>query len=58
MDTFEELPNANRFEVIDHRSSNKTHNARALTVYGASISISVQDGGKTLKVFLNDPPSS
>ena len=41
-----------RFEVIDHRHMSKTQ-GRMMTVFG-NIQPSVQDGGKTLKIFLVD----
>ena len=40
-----------RFEVIDHRATSNSP-GRALTAYGTQIEAYVQDGGKTLKIFL------
>ena len=40
-----------RFELIDHTARN---NLRAVVRYGASVELSYQDNGKTLKVFLKD----
>ena len=42
----------NRFEVIDHRPGSENP-GRAMTVYGAKVEVSMQDGGRTLKVFLS-----
>lgn len=45
-----------RFEVIDHRTNGT---GRAFTAYDCSIQLSLQDDGRTLKVFVDDPtPSS
>jgi hypothetical protein len=40
-----------RFELIDHTARN---NLRSVVRYGASVELSYQDNGKTLKVFLKD----
>lgn len=40
-----------RFEVIDQTG-------RALTRYGVSVKVALQDDGRTLKVFLGDSPVS
>lgn len=45
--------NVDRFEVIDHRAVNESP-GRVLVVYDASLMISFQDDGHTLKVFLSD----
>lgn len=43
---------ATRFEVIDWRAG---HNpARAFVAYGVLVALALQDGGKTLKVFVRD----
>jgi len=44
-----------RFEVIDH-SGHNTRVGRAFTAYGVQIVRSYQDGGRTLKVFVDDAP--
>ena len=49
----EEEQKVTRFEVIDHREGSETF-GRAMTVYGARVSLSYQDDGRTLKVFLSD----
>lgn len=40
-----------RFEVIDHTSELQ---GRILVKYGVKVEISIQDDGKTMKVFLTD----
>lgn len=52
----DDLTKVNRFEVIDHRAANGGPR-RILTVYSTSakLELSLQDDGKTLKVFLSDP---
>jgi len=50
---------ANRFEVIDHTNTNEEY-PRRLTKWDDKpfkISLSFQDDGRTLKVFLLDLPS-
>lgn len=47
-----------RFEAIDHTrglASISQVSTRAVVVYGASVKLSFQDDGQTLKVFLTDP---
>lgn len=46
------LEGVNRFEVIDHRPGSENP-GRAMTVYGAKVEVSMQDGGRTLKVLLS-----
>jgi hypothetical protein len=41
-----------RFEVIDHRLDMK---GRVLVAWPCSVELSYQDGGRTLKVFVNEP---
>jgi len=41
-----------RFEVIDH--SGKGLQGRVIVKQGVSVTLSMQDGGKTLKIFLQD----
>ena len=41
----------NRFEVIDHTTSNSL---RALVRHGVSVELLYQDDGRTLKVVLRD----
>jgi hypothetical protein len=56
-----DLTKVTRFEVIDHTASRNppgqptgwTH-----TRYGVSVALSLQDDGRTLKVFLTDSPVS
>lgn len=43
-----------RFEVINHRADAKPF-GRQVVEWGCAISLSFQDGGRTLKVFVNDP---
>jgi len=51
-----------RFEVIDHTAENRDkiiNHGGAATVYrqlGVGVELSLQDGGRTLKVFLRDSP--
>lgn len=42
-----------RFEVIDHRAGSPTF-GRAMVCYGVKVTLARQDGGTTLKVFLDD----
>lgn len=42
-----------RFEVIDHSFTGK---GREFVRHGVTVEFSVQDNGKTLKVFLRDSP--
>ena len=47
-----------RFETIDHTrglASVSPASTRAVVVYGARVEFSLQDDGRTLKVFLTDP---
>ena len=44
----------NRFEVIDHTTSNSL---RALVRHGVSVELLYQDDGRTLKVVLKDMKS-
>jgi len=41
-----------RFEVIDHT---KKQRGRIVVEYGIKVEVSIQDDGKTMKVFLTDP---
>jgi hypothetical protein len=55
-----------RFEVIDRASGGAgaekaaelLGGGRVLVRYGVSVELSLQDGGRTLKVFLTDSPVS
>lgn len=40
-----------RFEVIDH---SKKMRGRYVVEYGIKVEVSIQDDGKTMKIFLND----
>lgn len=40
-----------RFEVIDHT---KKKRGRIVVEYGVKVEVSIQDDGKTMKVFLTD----
>lgn len=44
--------NIERFEVIDH--SGRGLQGRVIVKQGVSVTLSMQDGGKTLKIFLQD----
>ena len=46
-----ETEKVTRFEVIDHTSELK---GRILVKYGVKVEISIQDDGRTMKVFLTD----
>jgi hypothetical protein len=56
------LDKVRRFEVIDHSGQVANEIGRVLTRYGVKVSLSYQDDGTTLKVFLDpelagvDPP--
>ena len=57
MDSIEKRPEITRLEVINH-ASNELAVGRVLTLYKElgdfnEVTISVQDGGKTLKIFLS-----
>jgi hypothetical protein len=45
------LKGVTRFEVIDHSSKKR---GRIVVEYGVKVEASVQDEGKTLKIFLTD----
>lgn len=45
----EGLENVTRFEVIDH-------NGRSYTARNVAVELSLQDAGRTLKVFVRPPP--
>jgi hypothetical protein len=45
------LKNVTRFEVIDH---SKKMRGRYVVEYGIKIEVSIQDDGKTMKVFLTN----
>ena len=49
------LPNNNvtRFEVIDHRNPESCA-GRVMVEYGVNVELSLQDDGRTLKVFLTE----
>ena len=46
-----ETEKVTRFEVIDHTSELQ---GRILVKYGVKVEISIQDDGRTMKVFLTD----
>lgn len=46
-----EFKSITRFEAIDHR---KNGNGRVLSVWDINIEVSIQDSGKTMKVFITD----
>lgn len=47
------VPSVSRLEVIDHTS---TAGGRVVVRHDVRVSLSLQDGGTTLKVFLDDRP--
>ena len=47
--------NVTRFEVIDWRADRVGQQGRALVAYDVQVELSIQDDGKTLKVFMLDP---
>jgi len=47
----EQIKKVNRFEVIDHTSKKM---GRIVVKYGVDIDFSIQDDGKTMKIFLTD----
>jgi hypothetical protein len=49
----EDTETVTRFEVIDYRAS-ASSNARSTVEYAVAVTLSYQDDGRTLKVFLND----
>lgn len=49
------VANITRLEVIDHRDKSPSF-GRAFVAHGVSITLSLQDDGKTLKVFVNEQP--
>lgn len=54
--TSRDLSRVERFEVIDHRMETiaAEQPVRAIVATGAKVTLSFQDSGKTLKVFLSD----
>lgn len=44
-----------RFEVIDHTKSLEDGGGRVMVKYGVKVDISMQDRGRTIKVFLTTP---
>lgn len=55
-----ECPAVERFEVIDHTTPGTTvarslTHVHAIAGHGMSVALSLQDGGRTLKIFLSDP---
>ena len=47
----EEVKNVTRFEVIDHTRKGR---GRIVVEYGVMVEVSIQDDGKTMKIFLTD----
>lgn len=45
------LKGVTRFEVIDHSSKKR---GRIVVEYGVAVEASIQDEGRTLKIFLTD----
>lgn len=55
---FPDFTSVTRFETIDHTrglASISLDSTRAVVAYGTSVKLSVQDDGRTLKVFLGIP---
>lgn len=49
------FPLVTRFEVIDHRSvTDPEHRGIVFSALAADVTVALQDGGRTLKVFLKD----
>ena len=46
-----------RFEVIDHRMGSATL-GRAFVAWKCAVELSLQDGARTLKVFVQDNPAN
>ena len=46
-----EYPEVTRFEVIDHTSKAK---GRVVVEYGVKVEVSIQDDGRTMKIFLTN----
>ena len=50
--------NVTRFEVVDHRTYHTFEpRGRVWSALGVSVDVSLQDDGRTLKVFLTDHPT-
>ncbi|WP_157680195.1 hypothetical protein [Mycobacterium dioxanotrophicus] len=49
-----ETPNADRFVLVDYRRARTTPFARAMDVRSCEIYVTLQDDGRTVKVFLWD----
>jgi hypothetical protein len=47
----EQIKKVNRFEVIDHTWEKE---GRIVVKYGVDVEVSIQDDGKTMKIFLTD----
>jgi hypothetical protein len=45
------FPEVTRFEVIDHTSKAR---GRVVVEYGVKVEVSIQDDGRTMKVFLTN----
>lgn len=44
-------PKVSRFELIDHTAKKR---GRMVVEYGVDVEVSIQDDGRTMKVFLTD----
>ncbi len=58
-DYITEAQGITRFEVIDHRNikrmtATEVAHARVFNAWGCKLTISIQDDGQTLKIFVND----
>ena len=50
-----DVANVTRFEVVDWRGTKSAGvDTRVLTAHGVRVELSLQDDGRTLKVFLRD----
>ena len=50
-EVFEEIKKVNRFEVIEHKNKK---GGRIVVMYDVDVDVSIQDEGKTMKIFLTD----
>lgn len=47
-------PEVDRIELIDHRNPPRETHGRVYTVNKCKVTLSYQDGGKTLKIFIDE----
>ncbi len=53
-DTIEHMKKVTRVEIVDHREGSKTYGRAFAAKHVEKVLVSVQDDGRTLKVFVCD----